>query len=163
MPKFVAQHLVKLPRVTPGEIDIVSLLERISMLEKAMCSMQQCIMRHDSALSAATNDNSSAAPARRRTKEPPAQMSQPTETASYDMARQLHNIRMIEIPQAAPPSTQTSAIVRQQPLPHSLKVPSTHAPATTRIADGQLWSDLASAVDTDPPADGFQIPKYHRK
>ena len=35
MPKFVAQHLDKLPRVTPGEIDVVSLLERISMLEKA--------------------------------------------------------------------------------------------------------------------------------
>ncbi len=121
MPKFVAQHLDKLPRVTPGEIDVVSLLE---MLEKAMCSMQQCITRHDSELSAATNDNSSAAPAPRRTKEPPAQMSQPTESASYgingtpamaSMARQLHNIRMIEIPQAAPPFTQTSAIVRRSP------------------------------------------------
>ena len=31
MPKFVAQHLDKLPRVTPGEIDVVSLLERISI------------------------------------------------------------------------------------------------------------------------------------
>ena len=44
-----------------------------------------------------------------------------------------------------------------------MKAPGTHAPAAARIADGQLWSDLASAVDTDPPADGFQIPKYHRK
>ena len=52
MPKFVAQHLDRLPRMTPCEIDVVSLLERISMLEKAMSSMQQCITRHDSALSA---------------------------------------------------------------------------------------------------------------
>ena len=44
-----------------------------------------------------------------------------------------------------------------------MKAPGTHAPAAARIADGQLWSDLASAVDTDPPADGFQIPRYHRK
>ncbi len=79
------------------------------------------------------------------------------------MARQLHNIRMIEIPQAAPRSTQNSAIVRQQPSPQSLKAPGTHAPATARLDNGHLWSDLASAVDTDPPADGFQIPRYHQK
>ena len=68
MPKFIAQHLDKLPRVTPGELDVVSLLERISILEKAMSSVQQCVTRHDSVLSAATNDNSAAAPARRREK-----------------------------------------------------------------------------------------------
>ena len=72
MPKFVAQHLDKLPRVTPGEIDVVSLLERIAMLEKAMSSVQQCVTRHASVLSAATNGNSAAAPARRRAQVPPA-------------------------------------------------------------------------------------------
>ena len=39
MPTFVAQHLDKLPRVTPGEIDAVSLLECITMLERAMNSI----------------------------------------------------------------------------------------------------------------------------
>ena len=70
---------------------------------------------------------------------------------------------MIETPQAAPPSTQTSSSVRQQPAPQSLTAPGIHAPATSHLDDGQLWSDLASAVATDPPADGFQIPMYHRK
>ena len=70
---------------------------------------------------------------------------------------------MIETTQVAPPTTQTSASVRQQPSPQSLTAPGTHAPATAHLADGQLWSDLASAVATDPPADGFQIPRYHRK
>ena len=128
-----------------------------------MSSMQQCVTRHDSVLSAATNDNSAVAPARRHVQVSPAQMSRPTESDSCDMARQLHNIRMIETPQAAPPSTQTSASVRQQPAPQSLTAPRTHGPATTQLADGQLWSDLPSAVATDPPTDGFQIPRYHRK
>ena len=44
MPKFVAQHLDKLPRVTLGEIDVVSLLERISMLEK-----RQSCLTHNAA------------------------------------------------------------------------------------------------------------------
>ena len=34
MPKFVAQHLDKLPRVMPGELDVVSLLERVSQCSK---------------------------------------------------------------------------------------------------------------------------------
>ena len=54
-------------------------------------------------------------------------------------------------------------VFRQQPAPQSLTAPGTLAPATARLADGQMWSDLASAVDTDPRADGFQIPRYHRK
>ena len=111
MSKFVAQHLDKLPRVTPGEIDAVSLLQRISMLKRAMSSMQQCVTRHDSVLSAATKDNSAASLACRLAQAPPAQMPRPTESASCDMARQLHNIRMVVTPQAAPPSTQTSASV----------------------------------------------------
>ena len=90
-------------------------------------------------------------------------MSRPIESASCDMARQLHNIRMVVTPQAAPPSTQTSASVLQQTAPQSLAAPATHAPGTARLADGQLWTDLASAIATDPPADGFQIPKYHQK
>ena len=127
MPTFVAQHLDKLPRVTPGELEVVSLLERISILDKAMSSVQQCVTRHDSVLSAATNDNSAAAPARRREKVTPAQMSRPTES--------------------------------------SLTAPGIHAPVTSHLDDGHLWSDTnrTSTVATDPPADGFQIPRYHRK
>ena len=34
MPTCVAQHLDKLPRVTPGELDVVSLLERIYRYSK---------------------------------------------------------------------------------------------------------------------------------
>ena len=77
------------------------------------------------------------------------------------LQRKVHRPAAGLIPQAAPPSTQTSASVRQQPAPQSLTALGTHAPPTARLADGQLWSDLA--VATDPPADGFQIPKYHRK
>ena len=128
------------------------------MLEKAMSGIQQCVTRHDSVLSAATNDNSATAPTRRRAQVPPAQMSRPTESASCDMARQLHNIRMIETPQAAPPSTQTSASVRQQPAPQSLTAPRTHGPATAQLADGQLWSDLASAVASCYRSSGRWLP-----
>ena len=49
---FVAVHLDNLPRITPGEIDPVSLLERVTSLEIAMGNVQQCVTRHDSALSA---------------------------------------------------------------------------------------------------------------
>ena len=52
---FVATKLDNLPRMTPGEVDPIYLLERVTLLEKAMRSVQQCVTRHDSALAAVTN------------------------------------------------------------------------------------------------------------
>ena len=51
---FVATRLDGLPRVTPGEVDPISLLERVTLLETSMRNVQQCVTRHDSALAAVT-------------------------------------------------------------------------------------------------------------
>ena len=51
---FVATRLDGLPRVTPGEVDPISLRERVTLLETSMRNVQQCVTRHDSALAAVT-------------------------------------------------------------------------------------------------------------
>ena len=72
-----------------------------------MSSMQQCVTCHDSVLSAATNDNSAAAPARRHARKcRPLRYLDPRSPLAVTWQ---HNNRMIEIPQAETPSTQTSA------------------------------------------------------
>ena len=110
--------------------------------------MQQCVTCHDPVLSAATNDNSAAAPARRH-------------------VRKCRPLRYLDprSPLAVTwhASYTTSKLLRFLRRRHRLHRPGTHAPATAHLADGQLWSDLASGVATDPLADGFQIPRYHRK
>ena len=55
LPVFVAVRLDNLPRMTPGEVDPISLLERVTMLETLMRNVQQCVTRHDSALAAVTH------------------------------------------------------------------------------------------------------------
>ena len=49
---FVAANLDKLPRVTPGEIDLICVRERITLLEQATRNMQQCVTRHETVLAA---------------------------------------------------------------------------------------------------------------
>ena len=55
LPVFVAVRLDNLPRMTPGEVDPISLLERVTMLETSMRNVQKCVTRHDSALAAVTH------------------------------------------------------------------------------------------------------------
>ena len=41
MPVFVAMRLDNLPRMTPGEVDPISLLERVTMLETSLRNVQK--------------------------------------------------------------------------------------------------------------------------
>ena len=52
---FVATGLDNLPRMTPGEVDPICLLERVMLLETSMCNVQPCVTRHHSALATVTH------------------------------------------------------------------------------------------------------------
>ena len=52
---FVATRLDNLPRMTPGEVDPICLLEQVTLIETSMRNVQQCVTRHDSALAAVTH------------------------------------------------------------------------------------------------------------
>ena len=130
---FVATKLDNLPQMTPGEVDPIYLLERVTLLEKAMRSVQQCVTRHDSALAAVTN----------------------TATSNSQCA-ELHDLRV-----NLPPTTSQTPSVTPSIASHATSAPSAVEPiahesptdATTRPA----WSTVAASRDK------FEVPKYHQK
>ena len=50
LPKFVAIDLGNIPKIIPGELDLVSLLERVSQIEQNMCKVERNVVKHDQLL-----------------------------------------------------------------------------------------------------------------
>ena len=154
---FVATRLDGLPRVTPGEVDPISLLERVTLLETSMRNVQQCVTRHDSALAAVTrtatrNSHNTSASSAVETMAPTSRTD-----ATYDHGA---------CDTSASSAVETMAPTSRTDAAHDHGAYDTSAsPAIETMANASptdattkpSWSTVAASRDK------FVVPKYHEK
>ena len=154
---FVATRLDGLPKVTPGEVDPISLLERVTLLETSMRNVQQCVTRHDSALAAVTrtatrNSHNTSASSAVETMAPTSRTD-----ATYDHGA---------CDTSASSAVETMAPTSRTDAAHDHGAYDTSAsPAIETMANASptdattkpSWSTVAASRDK------FVVPKYHEK